>query len=403
MGRWRLQPGHGGLGGFTVVMVLALASAVSTQANLLFWIVGLLLAAVLLSLASAMLSLRGLEVRRLLPTRTVAGQPLTIHYRLSRRGRSLPLLNAIIRETWDSRSSPLTERRPRLSGEPIGWVAHVGRGEPVIAMAVCRPAQRGLLCLETVEIASSFPFGILRSVLCVRCAETVIVYPRLYRLRETLLGRLERNGGREGSASCEPGGQEEFYGLREYRSGDSVRGIDWRHSARLDRLISREMARASPPQVSVLLDLDRGRLDRLAAEHRERWIEDAIDLAASVVAEAHRRGFAVGLRVAGLPDIHFAPHHSQAHCEAMLRVLALLDTDRTGPARPLRGRPGRATLTIVPGPGADDGRVLASADLANLVMGPLEPSSPLADLPAGVSFPGRDRFAPLAVAGESRA
>lgn len=375
--RWRLHFGHGGLGAFGVVLVLTLAAAVGTQANLLFWIGGLLVAAALLSLMVSLLALRGLEVRRLPPAHAVAGQAVTIHYRLSRPGRRWPLFNAVIRETGPARSGPADSGAPMLDGEPIGWVPHVGRDEPVIASTIGRPLRRGLLRLEAVEIATSFPFGILRSTLRVHQVDEVPVYPRRHRLRDRVLGSMDARGGSDGPTSIEPGGQEEFYGLREYRSGDSVRGIDWKHSARLDRLITREMTRSAPRRLWLLLDMDRRHLTRLAAEHRDQWIEDAIALTASLIVEGHRQGIAVGLRILGFSAMDFEARHSRPHCDAMLRALAVLDAGQSQEAPLPRGLSQRSTLRIVPGPaeGTGQGPVLASADLARLTAGSSDPPS----------------------------
>lgn len=383
-GRWRLHLGHGGLGSFVVVLVLTLAAAVSTQANLLFWILGLLLAGALLSLGVATFSIRGLVVERLAPPHAVAGEPMTIRYRMSRVGRRAPLLNAVLTERCmppEGQASASTEPRALLAADPIGWVAHVGN-DAVIGSAVGRPLRRGMLRLDTIEIGTTFPFGILRSTLTVHQPQQVVVYPRLYPLREGLLERAASQGAGEGPRGREFGGQDEFYGLREYRTGDSVRTIDWKHSARMDRLISREMTRAAPPRLMILLDMDRRRLEGLASQKAEAWIESAIDLAASLVVEASVRGFAVGLAIAGLPQAHHEPHASRPHRDILLRTLALLDIQRTqvvGDDSHARTRP-RPSVCIVPGPGRSlprcNGLMLASADLDRLVRGPTAPGLP---------------------------
>jgi uncharacterized protein (DUF58 family) len=110
----------------------------------------------------------------------------------------------------------------------------------------------------------------------------------------------------------------------------------------------------------------------LEPEHRDQWVEDAIDLTASLLVEAHARGLAVGLEVAGLAEVSFAPRHSQPHRDAMLRALAMLDMHQAQPAHRPRKRTGTASLTIVPGPpdAQADPRVLASCDLATFVLGP---------------------------------
>ena len=50
------------------------------------------------------------------------------------------------------------------------------------------------------------------------------------------------------------GGQDEFYGVKEYRTGENPRHIYWRRSARTGVLVAKEMTQVSPPKLLLLVD-----------------------------------------------------------------------------------------------------------------------------------------------------
>jgi uncharacterized protein (DUF58 family) len=53
------------------------------------------------------------------------------------------------------------------------------------------------------------------------------------------------------------GGESEFERLREYRRGDEYRSIDWKATARRQKLISREYQLESNQNILFLLDAGR--------------------------------------------------------------------------------------------------------------------------------------------------
>src|ERR1051325_9179823 len=86
------------------------------------------------------------------------------------------------------------------------------------------------------------------------------------------------------------GGQDEFYGVKEYRQGESPRMIYWRRSARTGTLVSKEMTHIAPPRIIIFVDTFIK--DRTLANHAE--VERAIAMAASLASRTIDQGLAVG-------------------------------------------------------------------------------------------------------------
>ncbi len=348
--RTRLQLGPGGLM-FIVVSGLILAVAIYANSNLLYGAFGLMIGALIVSTVVSWQMMGDVAVKRILPAHGVASEELAIRYELINHKRWMPAFGVIIGESWGrgskgwKKQGPVADNPRRLRGRPFGWVLHLGPNQKVQAEAPCWPLRRGPLRFERVVVSTSFPFGIIRRVLEFEQAGEVLIYPHLYRINRHVLFSLSHADPHGRKRLERAGGTEEFFGLREYRAGDSLKMIDWKRSARTGKLVSREMTLPSPPKIMLLLDLRMGAVklpptdgkrQRSSAEvarltedgQRQQLVllERAVSLAASLVCDAYFHGYQVGMTVWGTVCVPFPVHHSLPHRTKMLEALAQLDT-----------------------------------------------------------------------------
>ncbi len=322
----RLRPGSGAVLYLVVVSLVATAT-LHTQANLLYWSLGLLLGGLVVSLLWAWLSLWGVQVRRLSVGYAVEGERLVLRYQVTNRSW-LPVFGLVVQEHGSGGRSSVLRRG--LSGVPVGWLAHLGVGAGGQVEAVCWPTRRGELVLESIELSTSFPFSMLKRVVRLAAPQSVVVFPRLMRLQPRVIHASQQSSAGVGMHMDQPGGQDEFYGLRDYRVGDALRQIDWKRTARSGRMITRELTRSAPPRIMVLLDLSDPPWQRLEGRSAEQLEEDAICLCASLICEAYTKGYQVGLAVSGPACGLFLPHHTLPHRIKMLESLSRLDLSVRG-------------------------------------------------------------------------
>ena len=148
-----------------------------------------------------------------------------------------------------------------------------------------RLLERGRYRFGPLRLSTRFPFGLFSRTITVGERETLIVLPRLGRLTEGWAARrLEAFAGADRRSLAGPEG--DFYGVREWRSGDGRRLIHWRSSARLGKLVVRQFERPRTRDVAVVLDL--WQPERPAAEHVEN-VELAVSFAATVLADVCRK------------------------------------------------------------------------------------------------------------------
>lgn len=124
--------------------------------------------------------------------------------------------------------------------------------------------------------------------------------------RLSQLGILQRRRRGEGL---------DFHQLRDYREGDAPRQIDWKATARLQRLVSREYRDERDQQIILVLDCGR----RMAAQDGPlSHLDHALNAALLLAHVALRQGDAVGLLTFAGPARWLAPRKSAATINTLL-------------------------------------------------------------------------------------
>jgi uncharacterized protein (DUF58 family) len=108
--------------------------------------------------------------------------------------------------------------------------------------------------------------------------------------------------------------------VKEYRAGDNPRWIYWRRSASAGTLVSKEMTRAAPPRVMILVDSCVKK--RSIEEHAD--VERCIGMAASLAVAALDQGLSVGLCAWAGEWRHIATSRGKRHKTELLSFLAQL-------------------------------------------------------------------------------
>lgn len=336
------------------ILVMGIASGARPN-NLIIWVFSAMMAALLASGIVSGFMMTPLRTTRLEPRRGRVGEPLLIRYEIANRSRFMPAYDLAVVESVD----------PRML-EPAGnaWVMHAGPGDVVHAEAVFRPVRRGRVGLSGFEVSTTFPFGLLRKIVRISHRGELLVHPEILPIRADLLARVTSGAFGGQRLSQRGGGDDEFFGVREYRSGDSIRHIAWKRLAGTGQIASIERGRAVPPRVRVLLDLRTPTASlRLAPGEDARTLEErAIVIAASTIALADRLGYEYALSVAGIAIPSVALRKGHFHREKIMSLLAAIDLDAPRVAgNGLSSSDERATLVCVHPDRADPGVAPESA------------------------------------------
>ncbi len=320
-----------GLAYIGLIFLVAVA-AMNGQNNLLFWILGLMVSAMLISGIVSGLMMRRLRVQRIVPAHGVVGEPLVVRYALSNRSRYLSIFNMHIEEC--AAADP--KGFGRLMAPARAWVMHIGPRETVHGEAVLWPSRRGEARFETLRIWTTFPFGIIKKSISIAQPQHILIYPLLYEVNRRVvdcIGPQGLTGAKISRRPPDPAGSDDYFGMRDYRPGDSMRHIAWKRTAMLDQLVSIERTRPAPPRLRVIVNLTtpthRLRVDA-DGPHSPRQLEElSISIAASIIHAASHKGFEVGLSLPGTGQPSIPIKHGHWHHLKMMGALASIDLDAT--------------------------------------------------------------------------
>jgi uncharacterized protein (DUF58 family) len=231
-------------------------------------------AAVLLAVvfsAASTLSVPNLDVARVIePQRVARGNPahglVSVTNPQSRRSKSCAAIETV--------------------GDRVVQVAvpSLGARKSIAVSYDLATQRRGELIVGPLSIQRRDPFGFFEANRLVGEKVTVLVEPNISALDPRPAGRLRHLEGPRSDKATQ--GTMTFHSLREYTLGDDIRRVHWRSSARTGTLMVKENVDTSLPSTVVVLDTN-------AAHYKDDLFEDAVDVAASVVAASQGRNFPV--------------------------------------------------------------------------------------------------------------
>jgi uncharacterized protein (DUF58 family) len=261
---------------FLLATLLIGVAAFNTGNNLIYIIFGMMLSIILISYVMLRTTLHGLLLRVEAGHPVFAGEESTFRitvvnskHRLSSYSLKIHLPRGL---TTEARWAYLACVRPGSSG-----TASVD--------AVFR--RRGVYSYGDFTIETSFPFIFFTRRLSVPVEGEIVVYPRL---RDVDVEGVRRGAFGEFHLS-RPGRSDDLLMVREFRSGDDLKRIHWKASARTSMLMIKEFSEQEPRAVTFVLD-NSGAPDEFAFER-------AVSYTASAAWKLGVEGFQVRLVMCG--------------------------------------------------------------------------------------------------------
>ncbi|MGQ9562687.1 MAG: DUF58 domain-containing protein [Thermogutta sp.] len=297
-------------------------AAMVRQVNLLLLLAALVSAPLFFSWFLARRNLMGIRVRRRLPQRISAGDLLVVEIEAERTagyGQNwLITLTDRISRAGDPSNLP---RNDTDSGPHVTFFSLL-HGQKHIAAYRGRLLERGKYVFGPIRVSTRFPLGLLEVSLDIPEERTVLVYPRLGILNLPPFHRSHFN--HEGQTRFERRSDRvsgDFYGLRQWRPGDSPRLVHWRSSLRHNELLVKQFDR--PRHRDVVVGLILWVPETPNHEDFQR-AEKAVSFAATLVHDLCRQGGNhISLGVAGKTTEWVSGAASPGFRDRALELLAL--------------------------------------------------------------------------------
>lgn len=330
--RWPLLAAVGGLAlaGVLPALVPALARA--------WWFAaGALLVAALADAGAALLTRRPRVERRVAHSLSLAAwAPVELTVRNVARRRLTVRLYDHHPSTFLVRDAPFTATAP---------AGHFR----VVAYSV-RPTQRGPCEFALVELRIASPLGLWWRRCRLPIRDEVRVYPNYDTISKLLAYEVDNKLAQQGVRLSRRRGEGiEFHQLREYREGDTQRVIDWKATARMRRLISREYQDERDQQLVFLLD---GGRRMLTKDGELSHFDHALNAMLLLSYVALRHGDAAGVMTAGERNTWLPPRKGMAAVNALLNHVydiqpRPIEIDYVGAATELAVRQRRRSLLVI--------------------------------------------------------
>lgn len=244
-----------------VVVLVAMGigtAAYNAASNILFLTLALILSSLVLSGLLSLINFRKLDWQLLAPTHLRAGEPALAEVELRNAKRIFP-------------SMCLSFRVRGGDAEELLYLAQgLQAGEATRLEWTFSPKRRGKCRVALSGVESRFPFGFLHKSLGADQAEELLVWP----------GRVEYSFEPEasglrfptGATRRIPGPGSDLINLRPYERGDPPRLVHWKATARLGKLMIRQLAQEGEQGFHLCVDT-----------LRDAWRQDQFDLLCALV------------------------------------------------------------------------------------------------------------------------
>jgi uncharacterized protein (DUF58 family) len=170
-----------------------------------------------------------------------------------------------------------------------------------------RPALRGVYEIGPLDVSYSDPFGMAVGHLAVGARQSLYVIPPVVPLGQSVSLAVSGEGSARLIQHLATGNDDDLM-TREYRTGDALRRVHWRASARHGELMVRQEEQRSYPEARLILDTRTDGYGGVISSFEFHdtgftWFEWAITMIASVGVHLHRSGFLVQVLETGSRQI----------------------------------------------------------------------------------------------------
>ena len=239
----------------TFVIILA---ALNTGNNLLFLVLASLLAGILVSGVVSRMVLTGIELKLDLPDHVFARQPVLASLTLENLKLTLPSFSLLVSGEAPADESAKKKKKKmaaasddrRVLRRPV-YFPYIQRAKHSTQQVELEFPRRGRYRQDLFQVSSKFPFGFLLKTRQLAAPSQLVVYPpvepteEFYEILPLISGEME---------SYFRGRGHDLYSIRDYQPGDTARSLDWKATAKSQRLKVREFTREDERRVELVFD-----------------------------------------------------------------------------------------------------------------------------------------------------
>lgn len=217
--------------------------------NLLIVVAAVVLATLVVQWRMSRAMIDALRIDRRMPTEAFAGKPVRIRYQVNNENRLMPLWLIRLEDSFRR----IDSSEPERTATGVGLLMP---GQSTSTFFDVIAYHRGRYQLGRWSISTVAPLALSKAYRdSVREEDYLDVYPKLLPLRRSWRRMLPSRIGNDSSSAARQGPSDAlFFGLREYRHGDSPRHIHWRTTARIGEPFVRQFEQQRRYHLCLLVD-----------------------------------------------------------------------------------------------------------------------------------------------------
>ena len=256
-----------------------------------------------------------LDLTREVARKMVEGGILDVETTID-NNRALPIFNFVVQDYF-SCGAPEENHRRILS-------EYLGSRSSLKIKYNCRCHKRGKYVIGPLAVYFFDPFNLFFLKRTYYVYSEVYVYPNTFNIQKfpSLTKGVLPWFGIETARSS--GGEDEFFGVREYKDGDPIKRIHWISTARKNRLIVKEFQRQSFFRATIIFNLEK---DKNYGEGKESVAEYVIKIAASVARYLIERDVSLEIIAHTGQTIHLPFNKGPEHLEDIFKFLAVAQAE----------------------------------------------------------------------------
>jgi uncharacterized protein (DUF58 family) len=273
--------------------------------------------------------LKGISIKRniskTLPVNSFCDVELEISYQTN---KSKELASAIKTPEGKKLNIEVYEHLPAFcESEGLPSKMAINENQQIKLKYQIKALERGDLKIQRSEIWGLSQFGLFNKRVELDCETVSKVYPNFRSIHNYVLLATEQRTRQLGiRRRPKRGDGMDFHQLRDYRSGDSLRQIDWRSTSKLRKVISKEYQQERDQNIIFLIDSGR----RMRTKDGDlSHFDQALNASLLVSHIALKQGDAVGLKVFGGKNRFIPPKKGPSTISVLLnQVYDLHPTNR---------------------------------------------------------------------------
>ncbi len=234
---------------YLLVIAFIIGGAVLREVNLLVLLAALMIGPLLWNWLLVRWALRRVSATEIPLPRVHAGRPLNASWLLHNDDAKLAAWGVALEEVVEKKG---TGGRVRAR---VVTPCLAPQRSTRVGYSLTFP-QRGVYKLGPVRLSTSFPLGLMRTTAQLAHEREAVVWPAVGKLKPSWHQMLRRAQlGQRNSQPRQGRIEGDYYGLREWRPGDSRRWIHWRTTARLNTLTVKQFEQRKDEALTLLVDL----------------------------------------------------------------------------------------------------------------------------------------------------